>query len=170
MISNKKLGLIGAIIFLSALFLLPPVAFGYGSSFGTAETKSSNMTYAEMLQSGDNFAYYKVSKVTGEYLQVSISWTSSSFDLDVKIYDPSQTYVTGDISGGTSDSCGCSITTSGDWYIQILRWTGTGDVYFTLTISPSRPIPGFELLYVLFSIVVLLGIVAFFKRHKLIVN
>lgn len=152
------------------LFLLPPIAFGYGSSFGTAETKGASQTYSETLLSGDDYAYYKVSKTSGEYLWVKISWSSSSIDLDIKIYDPSQSYVTGDITYGTSGSCGCSITTSGDWYIQVLRWTGTGNVDFTLDIRLSRPIPGFELLYAFFSIVVLLGIVALCKRRKPIIN
>lgn len=160
----------GMMIFLSTLFLVSPIAYGYGTSFGTAETKSENMTYLEILLSGDDYAYYKVYKMSGGYLLVKISWASSSIDLDIKIFDPTQSYVTGDITYGTSETVGCVITTTGYWYIEIIRWTGSGDVAFTLEISPNRPIPGFELLYVFFSIIVLLGIVAYCKRHKPIIN
>jgi len=170
MLSNKKLVLLGTVLFLSVLVLLPSAVIGYGDSFGTAETKTIDTTYSEYLYSGDNYAYYKVSRTTGDYLWVKISWSSSLDDLDLRLYDPSQSLVVTSAGSGTSDSCGCSITTSGYWYIRVNRYSGTGGVTFTLSIKSAAPIPGFELLYAFFSIVVLMGIVAFYKSRKSILN
>jgi len=170
-VSNKKLVLLGTVLFLSVLFLLPSVVVGYGTTSGTAEAKTIDTTYNEVLSSGDDNAWYKVYRASGSYLWAKMTWSSSLDGFTIWIYDPSASSGIG-AGGVTSASIGKSIDTSGDWFIRVERDAGSGDVSFTLQIrsSSSGAIPGFEWLYAFFSIVVLLGIIAFYKSRKSILN
>lgn len=43
---RRKIIFLGAVLFLMSLFLIPPTAYGYGRSFGTAETNYEELTMA----------------------------------------------------------------------------------------------------------------------------
>ena len=164
-INYKKGVLISSLFILLSIFLILPISHGYGSSFGTAETITTG-TRIEPLYSSDNYAYYKVDCSQGNYLMVSLTF-SPSFDLDLRLYDPAESYVDGSTSStGGSEHCSELCSSSGYYYIKVSRYDGIGDVSMTITVSITTGVPGFEGIYILFALMVSIGLFIYIRIRK----
>ena len=150
---NKCLFLTTAAIFLVAFTLLVPVAMGYGDSIATATTLS-NGSHDDVLASLDDSAFYKINCVAGRDLDITVSYTVDGHDLDLYLYDPSEALWSWTMESSNPTSLSNYISVEGWYYLEIRRWSGSGAVSMTITISGAKGgIAGFELLTVLMGLV-----------------
>ncbi|NVM55795.1 MAG: PPC domain-containing protein [Candidatus Helarchaeota archaeon] len=158
----KKLILISSVVFLMGIFSCLPVAAGYGTTIGTAETITAG-SLGDTLDSSDGSAWYKISCNDGQTLTVAIGTLGE--DLDLYFYNPSQSLVASSADPGSSEVLSYKCSSSGYYYIEVARFD-PGDIVFAMTTTLQSSIPGFELLYVFFGIVVLLGITIYSKNKN----
>ncbi|MHA1269420.1 MAG: pre-peptidase C-terminal domain-containing protein [Candidatus Helarchaeota archaeon] len=161
---NKKILFSSLLLTLFTISFAIPISFGYGSSFSTAQTITAG-TLIDTLSSSDTYAYYKVYCSSGKILRVVLTY-SASFDLDLKIYNPSESVLDSSSSTGTVDTCSTTCSVAGYYYIRVYRYSGSGDANFTLSVTIMNMIPGFDLVVALFSIITLLGLIIITKLQK----
>ncbi|MHA1652218.1 MAG: PPC domain-containing protein [Candidatus Helarchaeota archaeon] len=165
---KKKLFLTSIICCLIAfIFLLPPV-IGYGSGFGDA-TPLSNGDHVITLNAGDNDAYFTIEVSDRTHLYISVAYIDSgSDDLDVYLYDPSQSEFSMDSTSANPTILDNEIETGGTYYLRIHRFSGSGDVVMTISITQtSRRIPGFEIMTTLFGLIISIGIILVLFRNRI---
>ena len=162
--AHKKLILISSVVFLMGIFSCLPVVAGYGTTIGTAETITAGVE-VDTLSSVHNSAWYKISCNKRQTLTVVIVTTGSD-DLQLIFYNPSQTGVASSFASGITETLSHQCDFSGYYYIEVVRYLPpAADIFFTMTTTLQSSIPGFEILYVFFGIVVLLGI-AIYSKNK----
>lgn len=163
---NKKNLIVGALLFLITVFVITPIALGYGDSIGTAETLTAG-THNDTLDSLDSSAYYKISLSSGQIVAVTLTDTAS-FDLDLYIYDPGYFLIDSSESGSDTDQVQFTASEgSGYYYIKVSRYSGSGDASFALVITVNAAIPGFELVYAIFGILGLISVIIILKYKKI---
>jgi len=167
----KKLSIIALTLIMASIFLWPST-HSYGNSFITAKLKSQG-TYSEILRADDIDAYYQVNCSAGELLTVSINY-SANFDLNLYLYDidPTNDLIDSSTMNGTYDIVEFHVSTAGFYYIRVSNeYDNPNNISFTLTITLQQDlvqIPGFELLFVVFSILIVIELAIFYKNRKLI--
>jgi hypothetical protein len=84
------------------------------------------------IDSTDTNDYYKVNLSSGQTIEVSLTPPSGS-DFDLYLYNPSQSQVASSTLGGSQiDRVSYVATSSGDYYIRIKQWSGSGVYSFTV--------------------------------------
>jgi hypothetical protein len=163
-----KLLLLSPMLFLFIACLLIPTISGYGSTIGAAETLSPG-THSLTLYSVDNDAYYKVSCSNNQYLNVTLNYDYPSHDLDIALYDPSQAIIAGCGSPSPPNIVEATSTTSGYYYIHVYRAEGSGDAAFSLqiTLTDNPGVPGFEILFITYGLIALLGLILYLRNRKI---
>jgi len=141
-----------------------PISNGYGDDFSSAEILYTG-THSDILYSSDDYAYYKIYCSSNHFLKVILTY-SSSFDLDLRLYSPSQSLIDSSANAGTADTCGAYCSFSGYYYIRVKRFSGTGDASFYLDISIFYGIPGFQIVYLIFGLIGCIGLFYFLKVRK----
>lgn len=164
---NKRFFLIGTTIFLLAFCFIFPTVSAYGTSFGTAENITTG-TYNKTLLSGDYNGYYKIYCSSSQSLRVTISYSVPTYDLDLYLYNPSQAQVDSATTSTSTDTVSYGPTIIGYYYIRVYRYHGTGDVPFTLTITLTAYVPGFDILFVLYGFLMILGLVLTLRYQKFV--
>lgn len=164
---NKRLFLIGTTIFLLAFCFVSPRVSAYGTTIGTAEIITDG-TYGKTLLSADSNGYYKIYCSSSQSLRVTISYSYPTYDLDLYLYNPSQSQVDSSTSSSSTDTVSYGPTTSGYYYIRVYRYTGTGDAGFILTITLTAFIPGFDILFVVYGLLMILGLVLTLRYQKFV--
>ncbi|NVM54055.1 MAG: PPC domain-containing protein [Candidatus Helarchaeota archaeon] len=157
----KKLILISSVVFLMGIFSCLPVAAGYGTDISGAEPIGTE-TVIETLLSADVSAWYKKSCSNGDTLIIVM--TTLGPNLDLFLYNPSQSQVAYSDDFGPTETLIYECSSSGYYYIEVRRFD-SGNIMFGILALITSNIPGFELLYVFFGIVVLLGI-AIHSKNK----
>ena len=160
---HKKLILISSVVFLMGIFSCLPVATGYGTTIGTAETISMGVE-VDTLDQNNNSAWYKISCSDRQTLTVIVVTIGPNFDL--VLYNPSQSQVASSSISGPTETLSYDCSSNGYYYIEVVRGLALGDILFTMTTTLTSRIPGFEILYVFFGIVVLLGIAIYYKNKN----
>ena len=165
---SVKIALIGVLFVLTVFSFFNSVAFSYGSDIYTAESKLPGI-YSETLLSAHDEAYYRVNCSAGQLLTASINF-SESFDLNLYLYDlnPSHDLIDSSETTGPSDVVEFQCIISGDYYIKVSRFDGVGNVNFTLiiTLEQKFQVPAFELPYIAFSILIIIGLLILKKNPK----
>jgi Bacterial pre-peptidase C-terminal domain len=166
--SSMKITLIGVLLVLTLVSFFNSVAFSYGIDIYHAEPKLPGI-YSETLLSEHDEAYYRVNCSAGQLLKVSINF-SASYDLNLYLLDlnPSQDILGSSETTGPSDVVEFQIITSGEYFIEVTRFDGVGDVNFTLkiTLQQKFQIPALELPYIAFSILIIIGLLILKKNPK----
>lgn len=168
-ILNKK----NAVLFISVLFLISffsviSSALGYGSGFYNAEEKT-NGTYYETLGYYDDYAYYKVNCRPGDFLDVFLTYSYPSDDLDLDLYDSGEYLVDFSSSGYGSENVYTSVYSITHYYIRVERDNPlTGTISFTLSITGATgfAIPGFEIFTLIFGVISLSGVIILLVQRK----
>jgi len=147
--------------------LLLPIASGYGATIDLAETISPG-THSLILYASHDDAYYKISCPSGQNLSVSLSYSYPTFDLNLLLYDPSQTQVDVSSEFDPPDEVEFINTTNGFYYIRVARFTGDENADFTLTITltGTNGVPGFDVLLIIYGLLVTLGLVFYLRSHR----
>lgn len=170
-ISNKKIGFLGATLFLLIGLLFIPVAIGAGgTSRGNAPAYGPGTYINESFPLGDS-AYYNVSGKVEATLSVTVTCLTA---FDLVIFAPNGTQVAK--STGTGTICVSIMLETRDNYTIAV---GDNAVFsraewaeFNLTISitggGSNGIP--ILLAIVFSIVILVGAILYYRYRKLDLN
>jgi hypothetical protein len=92
-------------------------------------------SYTGFIDSTDTNDYYKVNLSSGQTIEVSLTPPSGS-DFDLYLYNPSQSQVASSTLGGSqTDRVSYVATSSGDYYIRIKQWSGSGVYSFTVWLS-----------------------------------
>ncbi|MHA1269419.1 MAG: hypothetical protein ACTSPY_06480 [Candidatus Helarchaeota archaeon] len=141
-----------------------PICYGYGTSFSTAEDISPE-TLMDTIIYPDKNAYYKTYCDEGKSLFVKLSY-DSFYDLNLRIYSPSETLVAYSNNTGPSDTCFIVCNTPGYYYIRVSKYVVPGNASYTLKILLLNTIPGFDLVVASFSIITLLGLITIMKIRK----
>ncbi|MFX1277349.1 MAG: PPC domain-containing protein [Promethearchaeota archaeon] len=186
MIKSKKLILFTLCVLLLIFFSSIAISkaddsYEENDTFNTAATISLNTNYYNLEVSDDDEDWYKVYVNSGNTLNVQIYWSSSSYDIELYLYDSYQTLL--DSSTGVSTSETVSedcILSSGYYYIRVdLINSGTDITYtlysYTSPCTPSIPgIPNFPFIpfgnsFLLFAGIAIIGLISFImiKRKKL---
>jgi hypothetical protein len=152
--TNKYLFLTTVAIFLFAFAVLVPVVMGYGDSIATATTLS-NGSHDDVLAVSDDSAFYKIDCVAGRDLDITVSYTDDdNDDLDLYLYDTTETEWSWTMESANPTSLSNFISIGGWYYLEIRRYSGSGAVSMTITISGAKGgISGFELMTVLMGLV-----------------
>ena len=154
-----------AVCFLMACIVVLPPAVGYGSDFSSAE-QLGNGTKLDTLKAADSHAMYKVTCDEDADFYLSVMYTYAG-DLDVYIYDPSQTLFSFDTTSSNPTTLSNTITTAGTYWFNISRWSGSGDAQLTIYISGVEvPIPGFELLAAMLGLILAFGVILVLSRKQ----
>lgn len=167
-LNNKKLILFVSVLFLASFCLLIPTSLGYGSGFSDAETKINGL-HSETLNEYDDDAYYKVLCDSGDSLKVTLQVESSSYDLDIYLYDSNQFLEDSSFSTGSFEDVWGYPDIDGYYYIQIERYSPSyGDIPFTLTISGAGgiTIPGFDIIALLIGVISVSGVICLQVKRK----
>ena len=105
-----------------------------GDSFAQALTIGAG-SYVGFVDSTDINDYYKVNLSSGQTIDVSLMPPSGS-DFDLYLYDPNQTLLdSSTLSGSQTDTVSYVATSSGDYYIRVKQWSGSGVYSFTVWLS-----------------------------------
>jgi len=105
-----------------------------GNTFAQALTIEAG-SYTGFIDSTDTNDYYKVSLSSGQMILVSLTPPAGS-DFDLYLYNPSQSQVASSTLGGSqTDTVSYVATSSGDYYIRIKQWSGSGVYSFTVWLS-----------------------------------
>jgi len=159
-----------SVVILCGLLTVTPTSFAHGNSMGTATTVTAG-TYNDYLTTSGSYyiGWYKISCSKGETLEVTVTFTPAGYDwVYLYIYDPSQDEVLEDDGAGDIASGKIVCAEDGYYYIGVdENLTPTSPIYYSLVISKSSAIPGFELLYLFFSLLVLLGLSTLIHKSKL---
>ncbi|MDD1779464.1 MAG: hypothetical protein LUQ65_14980, partial [Candidatus Helarchaeota archaeon] len=148
---------------------------GYGTSFSNAEfINPPSGTHSKTFYTYDNNSYYKIYCQKGQTLRIQITYSAPTYNLDLSLYNQSLFYINGSFSTGASDTVEYINTSSGYYYFVVIREKGSGDISYSLTISAISPnppvsqIPGFDILFVIFGVLMVIGIVSkrVFKRSS----
>jgi hypothetical protein len=167
-LSQKKLILAGILVLLVLPFIPRPALAAYGTDFDTAQIITEG-TYNETLSSTDTNAYYKVYCFTGTIFNVTISYNGSlGHYLWLITYDPKHYFISQ--SNMPEDVKNLTVTCerNGYFFIQVHRYS-SGDIPFELTFDYIYRafIPGFEMAFLLYSLVMILGFAIIFRKtHK----
>lgn len=160
---NHRIIICGSIFLIFCIFTLIPTTHGYGTSFSDAMVVT-NGTYNEVIS---GTAFYKINCAMGDSLTVATTPLGGA-DVNLYLYDP-MNHQEGDylcnstLGAGQMDQCMITCGMGGDYYIVVVKIT-SGSVSFTLTITKTTGVPGFELLYALFSLISLIGLMVFLKK------
>jgi hypothetical protein len=165
---NKKILIFGGLLFLLASIYVIPLALGAhvdpGPTLGEAPLLGPG-SHNGILPVGQDNGYYNVSGRTGQTLNVTI--TSNSTDLARSFFHPNGTQIDFGVSYNFTFSVICDIDAI--YYIELNRVGGTDDIHVTIVIlftGGGGGIPGFDLLSILYSISILLGLVLYLNRRK----
>jgi hypothetical protein len=105
-----------------------------GNSFVQALAITAG-SYTGFVDSTDTDDYFKVNLSSGQTIEVSLTPPSGS-DFDIYLYNPSQSQVASSTLGGSqTDRVSYVATSSGDYYIRIKQWSGSGVYSFTVWLS-----------------------------------
>ena len=105
-----------------------------GNSFAQALTIAAG-SYTGFVDSTDTDDYYKVSLSSGQMIFIYLTPPSGS-DFDLYLYNPSQSQVASStLSGSQTDTVSYVATSSGDYYVRVKRWSGSGVYSFTVWLS-----------------------------------
>lgn len=163
-----KIALIGILFVLTLVYFSNPAVFSFDPSFITAKPRTPGV-YTEILLAANDTAYYRINCSADHLLTVSINF-SASVNLDLYLYDiaPMSDQIDASETTGTSDTVEAHISRSGEYYIKVVRILGTGNVTYTLTITLQQEfqIPAFELTYILYSILLIAGVILSKKKLK----
>jgi len=105
-----------------------------GNSFSAATTilPKSGMGYIDYTDTND---YYKVHVNSGQTISVEMTPPPGS-DFDLYLYDSSQSQVDYSNYGGSqTDSVEAIATSSGDYYIRVYQYSGSGIYLMTVTVT-----------------------------------
>lgn len=104
--------------------------------FGTASPVSQN-TYSGLVCADDD--WYKIYVTSGNILTVNIAFTHSLGDLDLKLWQTESSQLNFSLSTNNWERVTYEITTTGYYYVQVYRYTGSGSNSYTMTlgIAPS---------------------------------
>ena len=176
--TNKIMVLLCSLFVLLSMYLVLPSshAYGteYGTSTGTAISRASGVHYEE-IYAGNKTVFYKFYSNIGANVTVDIAFNMSDFNLTLAVLASSTSagiVDTSDIFGNDYQNCSIRVNLTGYYYINVssnytLNWNFT----LNLTIVGGRVIfspwiPGFEMVYMLFGIVITVGIILWFKNNK----
>ena len=164
--NNTKL-IVGTFLFLITISAITPIVLGYGTDIGTAETLTAG-THNDTLDELDLAAYYKIALTSGQLVTVVLVDTPT-FDLDLYIFGPGYSSIAESTSSTDTNEVQFSASEgSGDYYIKVYRFSGSGDATFVLTITINTvPIPGFELIYAIFGILGIISMIIILKYKKI---
>jgi len=105
-----------------------------GNSFAQALTIGAG-SYTGFIDSTDTNDYYKVNLSSGQMILVYLTPPTGS-DFDLYLYNPSQSQVASStLSGNQTDTVSYMATSSGDYYIRVKQWSGSGVYSFTVWLS-----------------------------------
>jgi hypothetical protein len=114
------------------------------NDMGTGTDAGNSLSAATTIQAGsgtgyidstDTNDYYKVSVSSGQTVSVSMTPPSGS-DFDLKLYDPNQSQVASSSLGGSqTDTVTYTATFSGDYYICVHLWSGSGIYSMNVTVT-----------------------------------
>jgi len=107
-----------------------------GNSFDQALAISFG-TGTGYVDSTDTDDYYKVNVTAGGEISAILTPPSDA-DFDLALYDPNHTQVASSVLGvGMVDSVSYTATSTGDWYIRVNCYSGSG--IYTLQVSATSP-------------------------------
>ena len=165
---HQKL-LLAAIMILLLLPLIPaPAIATYGTDFDTAQIITEG-TYNETLGSTDNDAYYKVYCFTGTIFNVTISYNGSLHYLWLYTYDPKHYFISQSIMPEDVKNLTVTCERNGYFFIKVHRYGGGAvDIPFEITFNYIYRafIPGFEMAFLLYTLVMILGFAITFRKTR----
>jgi hypothetical protein len=139
----------------------------YGSNFNTATSITTDKTYYETLNSGDTYAYYKISLLGFQKYAVSVNF-NSRFLLGISIYEQNRNF----ISSSIPQICCVAVehfdtNFGGIFYIEISIIIGSGNANFELSVLFAHQyIPGYTMLYLIIGFIGLIIIFIQYKHRK----
>ena len=161
---NKKLILPILAVFFMSIFLITPITMGYGTeygtSFGTAVTRTAGI-YDEEINAGDDSALYKIYCFQYANLSVDIEFNSSLYNVSLFIYNNSWTRAANSSNIGVDyQNCSIICNLTGFYYIRV-DTTNESNWEFQLNItllggSTYPLIPGFEFIYIFIGIILII--------------
>ena len=177
--TNKMLVLFCSLFVLLSIYLVLPSTLGYGTDYGTnlstAEEIDDGVRYEEIF-AGNESVYYKFFCHVEANVTVDIAFNMSDFNLSLYVLvNSTPNSGIADYSNATgNDYQNCSITANltGYYYINVstnhtLNWN------FTLNLSIvggriifSPWIPGFEVIFIVFGLILSVGIMYRLKFAK----
>jgi len=119
-------------------------AYEDNDTIGTARSIStgtiSNLRCLDTLLSGSNYKgswgdWFKVTASSGQSLSVTTTFTHANGDLDLRVFNPSQTEVGSSTGSGNSESVTASPTTAGSYYIFVYGYNNAKNSSYSLTTS-----------------------------------
>ncbi len=165
----QKKVLLGGIMILLLLPLIPaPALATYGTNYDTAQIITEG-TYNETLTYPDGDAFYKVYCFTGTIFNVTISYNGSLHYLWLITYDPKEYFISQ--ANGPEDVKNLTVTCerNGYFFIRVHRYGGGPvDIPFEITFDYiyRASIPGFEMPFLLYSLLIILGLAIIFNKKR----
>ena len=160
-------------------YLILPNSHGYGTDYGTTVelgTEREEGIHYEEVHAGNLSVYYKFYCNIEANVTVDIAFNMSDFNLSLYVLvntTPNKGIADfANITGNNYQNCSMIANLTGYYYINVssnytLNWNFT----MNLTIVGGRIlfspwIPGFEVVYILFGLIISVGIVFWFKNNK----
>jgi len=166
-------------VFLS-FYVIFPSSHGYGSDYGTtfldATARAEGVHYEE-IWAGNETVNYKFYANIEANVTLDIAFNMSDFNLSLYIF-ANQSKINGmvDYSNATGNdyqNCSIRINLTGYYLVNVssLNYTVNWNFTMNLTIVGGRVIfspwiPGFEVVYMVFGLVISAGIILWFRNHK----
>ena len=165
-ISHKKRNLFVTVVFFLTTLLLIPAANGAGGlSIGTAPTLEPG-NYPNEIR--DVAVYYNISGNIGSNLIVTITYELTDKS-QISLHAPNGTILDNSNTQSGVDAVSTICDSNQLYTINITdpATNGVGNHPYTLTIAlDGDGIPGFDLLVAFWGIMMLLGLVIFYKRRQ----
>lgn len=127
-------------------------SFSAAYNLGTL-TSTRTITGLQMRDTADWFRFTTSFTGTTSH-SVSISFTHSQGDLDLKLYNSSGTQIGASTGTGNSETISLNGLVAGTYYIQVYGYNGAQNPSYTLTITPpssGSSTPGNKILYLNFD-------------------
>jgi hypothetical protein len=110
------------------------------NSFATANTAiNASVVNGSLNSTDDVYDYFKIDVLSGQTISAMMTFTCSTSNLAVQIYDPSQQYITGGASGFPMRGDVYIAIINGTYYVAVLIQARPAEDNYTLNITVDYP-------------------------------
>ena len=165
-LSNKKFLLVSSILLLFALSFAIPIAQGAPSNDLTTAELHGNGIHSGNIPGAWNNTYFNLSGQIGDFVTVVLTYVAPTWQFALYFVNQSGDVQHSDASPDGYQSVQVTLTSTDQYYIRLWRSGGNAtDTAITLTISGlTAPIPGFEFLLGLLSVIGIFSLIYLQKK------
>lgn len=165
-LSKTSQYVVGTVIALLLVGILLPIGL---NSIENADLSSSERTYTYSSQTSPTS--YNITLVSGQQLNISITYNSTIYRLNLTVYDPTSTLFDNDNTANATLSIEKNATTNGVHSVNITELVGSGisfDMVITITsFTDSDTLTTINTMFkTVIPIVAIIGIVMLFLAYK----